>query len=221
MAVWDFISEFVIIYKDFILTLPPLFQIFVNLFVLVLIIIVYSVFVWKLHKFIATKNIFKFDLNKYNTTEHPVLTKLIASGFYLLEYIVIIPFIIFFWFAIFTFFLILFIEDPVSIENILLISAIAIASIRMASYIPGYGENLARKIAEILAFTFLAVSILDPQIFTNLIERVSQRFSEMPLFFSGAVNYLVFIIILEVALRLFEFLFSIMGIGDVPKEKEE
>ena len=186
---------------------------------MVLIIIVYSVFIWKLNKFIAIKNIFKFNLNKYNTTTHPILTKLIASGFYLLEYIVIIPFIIFFWYAIFTFFLIMFIEKSISIGSILLISAIVIASVRMAAYIPGYGERLAQKISEIVAFSFLAFSVLNPQIFTNLIERVAQRFSEMPLFFSGAINYLIFIIILEVILRLFEFLFGIIGIDDPLKEK--
>lgn len=221
MALWDFISEFVITYKDFISTLPPLFQTFVNLFVLVLFIMIYSVFIWKLHNFIATKNIFKFDLNKYNTAEHPVLAKLIASGFYLLEYIVIIPFIIFFWYAIFTFFLILFIKESVSIGNILLISAIAIASIRMASYIPGYGEKLGGELAKIIPFTFLAVAVLDPQIFTNLIGRASQRFSEIPLFFSEAINYLAFIIILEIVLRLFEFLFGIMGIEDAGEKEEE
>ena len=222
MALQDFVSEFSITYKAFTSSLPFSLQSFVNLFILVFLIVIYSIFIWKLHKFIAKKNIFKFDLNQYNTSEHPIITKLVASGFYLLEYIIIIPFIIFFWFAVFTFFLVIFVEDPISIKSILLISAIAIASIRMTSYIPGYGEELAKELAKILPFTFLAVSVLNPEIFTNFAEKLTRGFSELSLFFSGAISYLTFIIILEVILRVFEFIFGIMGIDDnAIKEKEK
>ncbi|MEM3141520.1 MAG: hypothetical protein QXX55_01890, partial [Candidatus Pacearchaeota archaeon] len=74
----DLILDFFRLYQDFLLTLPPLMKTFVNLFFLLLIIMAYSILVWKLHIFIAQKNIFKFDLNKYNTAEHPLLSKLIA-----------------------------------------------------------------------------------------------------------------------------------------------
>jgi len=223
MGVGDFLSKLVQEYEIFVSTLPPIIQNFLSLFLFVLLIVIYSVFIWKLYRFIGTKNIFKFDLNKYNRSDHPFLTKIIAAGFYLLEYILLIPFIIFFWYAIFTFFLILFVEEAVATNTILFISAIAIAAIRMSSYLPKYGENIARELAKILPFTFLAVSVLNPNIFTSIIVRLSARFSEISIFFEGIVTYLIFIILLEIILRFFEFIFNILEIEEVepPKEGEE
>ena len=222
MSIGDFLSKLTQEYGNFVSTLPPTVQNFLNLFLLVLLIVIYSIFIWKFHKFIGTKNIFKFDLNKYNKKANPFLTKIVAAGFYLLEYIFLIPFIIFFWYAIFTFFLILFVEEAVEINTILFISAIAIAAIRMSSYIPKYGEELAAELAKILPFTFLAVSVLSPTLFTNIVGRLSSRFGEISLFFGGIVSYLLFIILLEVILRFFEFIFNIMEVEEIepPKEPE-
>ncbi|HUW43453.1 MAG TPA: hypothetical protein VMV95_00620 [Bacillota bacterium] len=220
MSIGDFFSGFAREYGNFVSALPPLLQNFLNLFLLVLLIVIYSVFVWKLYRFIGTKNIFKFDLNKYNKSAKPFFTKLIAAGFYLLEYIFLIPFIIFFWYFIFTFFLILFVEEAVTISTILFISAIAIAAIRMSSYLPKYGENLARELAKVLPFTFLAVSVLNPNIFTNIVERVSSRLGEISSFFQGIVTYLIFIILLEIILRFFEFIFNVFEIEEVQPPEE-
>jgi len=129
--------------------------------------------------------------------------------------------LIFFWFTVFTFFLFLLVEESISVGTILLISALAIASVRMCSYIPKYGETLAKELAKVLPFTFLAVSVLNPTIFSNLVGRVSERFSELSLFFSGIVSYLLFIISLEVVLRFFEFLFNLFGLEEISEEKEQ
>ncbi len=220
MAIGDFMSQLFQEYTIFISTFPPIIQNFLSLFLFVLLIVIYSIFIWKLYRFIGTKNIFKFDLNKYNKVKHPLLTKVIAAGLYLLEYILIIPFIIFFWYAIFTFFLILFVEGTVAINTILFISAVAIAAIRMSSYLPHYGENLAKELAKILPFTFLAVSVLNPNIFTNIIGKISERFSEISIFFEGIATYLLFIILLEIILRFFEFVFNIFEVEEVEPHKE-
>ena len=93
-------------YKFVISSLPPVFQNFINLFLIVFIIFIYSVFIWKFHKFIAHKNIFGLNLNKYNLSEEPATQKFFHGGFYFLEYMIILPFIILFWFGILTIFLI-------------------------------------------------------------------------------------------------------------------
>ena len=100
-----FSSEIVAAYNGFVATLPSWVQNFLTLFILVLIIVIYSIFIWKFYRFISKKNILQLNLNKYNKTEHPFLTKILAATFYFLEYIIILPFLIFFWFAVFTFFL--------------------------------------------------------------------------------------------------------------------
>src|SRR3989344_8274520 len=142
------LSNFFGTFQIFLSTLPPTIKTLITLFFIALIIVTYSLFVWKLKDFIGKKNIFKFDLNKYNKSEHPFFTKTLASTFYFLEYILIIPFIIFFWFLVFTFFLFFLVENDVSVDTILVTSAIAVASIRMVSYIPEYGEDLARDLSK-------------------------------------------------------------------------
>ena len=213
----DFGSQLLEAYNSFIATLPLPFQSFISLFLLVLVIFIYSLFIWKFYKFISEKNIFGLDLNKYNTAEKPFLTKLIAGGLYLVEYIIILPFLIFFWFAIFTFFLILLTGEGIEVGTILVISAVVIASIRMASY---YKKELAEEIAKILPFTLLAISVLNPNFFSKeFITRITSRLSEIPSFFQEILIYLAFIIILEVILRFFEFLFSLFGIEEIKEEE--
>ena len=64
----NFTASIIEVYDTFIVSLPEWAQIFVNLFFLIVLIFLYAFFVWKFYRFIATKNIFGFDLNKYNKT---------------------------------------------------------------------------------------------------------------------------------------------------------
>lgn len=219
MSIENIASDFFEIYNDFLSTLSPMWKTFVTLFIFVLLVLIYSIFVWKFYRFIGTRNIFSFNLNQYNKASRSFFTKLLAGIFYLIEYVLIIPFIIFFWYVVFTFFMILLAEASIGINTILLISAVAIASIRMATYIPKYGENLAKELSKILPFTFLGIAVLNPLIFTNLADRVFSRLIELPLFFSGIINYFLFILILEILLRLIEFVLNILGIEEVIEEK--
>jgi len=205
------------IYTSFSSTLPPFAQSFINLFLIVLLISLYAVFVWKFYRFIATKNIIELNLNKYNRSKHPTVEKLFAGGLYFIEYIVIMPFLIFFWFSIFTIFLI-FLTDSVETSLLLIISATIIGAIRMTSY---YKEDLAKDLAKLVPFTLLAVSLLNPGFFS--IERIIGQFSELTNFFGSISTYLIFIIIIEIILRFFDFLFSLFGLEDkeIPEEESE
>ena len=78
MGVIDILLDFVQALKDFHASLYPTFQTFVSLFVLVVMILIYAIFVWKLRMFISRKNIFNFDLNKYNRSENPAIVKIIG-----------------------------------------------------------------------------------------------------------------------------------------------
>ena len=68
-------------YKFVVSTLPPFFQGFVNLFVIVFLIFIYSLFVWKFHKFVARKDIFGLDLNQYNKAESPLAGRFMHGFF--------------------------------------------------------------------------------------------------------------------------------------------
>ena len=195
-------------YQLVISTLPPIFQNFVNLFLIVFIIFIYSVFIWRFHKFIAHKNIFGLNLNKYNLSEEPAMQKFLHGSFYFLEYMIILPFIILFWFGILAVFLISLTEN-LEISAILIISATVVASIRMAAY---YREDVAREIAKLLPFTLLAVSLTNPGFFDII--RIISQFSQIFLSFGQIAGYVLFVVTVEFILRFFDFTFSLFGIEE-------
>jgi len=77
-------------YQEFIASLPPFAGNFFNFLILVLLVVIYSIFIWKFYKFIAKKNILGLDLNKYNKSTHPFFTKLLASISIPLKYMVLL-----------------------------------------------------------------------------------------------------------------------------------
>ena len=202
-------------YNLFVSSLPLFFQNFLNLLLIVLLVVAFSIFIWKFYRFISTKNLIQLNLNQYNRAEHPILAKLLAGAFYFFEYIIIMPFLIFFWFSMFTLFLI-FLTESLEISSLILISAVIVAAIRMTSY---YKEDLAKDLAKLIPFTLLAVSILNPKFFS--IERIFNQFAELPNFFNEIFVYLIFIIILEIILRFFDFIFSLFGLEEIEIEEDE
>jgi len=218
MALADLTSELVGAYSGFLSVLPPFFQSFFNLFFLALLIVIYAVFIWKFHRFIARRNIFELNLSKYNTAEHPVLVRIVAVFLYFLEYIILMPILIFFWFVVFTVFLI-FLTEELPVNTVLLLSVTVIAAIRMCSYLPNYGENVAKEVAKLLPLTLLAVSLVTRGFFD--FERILEQLSQIPSFFSLILNYLLFIIILEIILRFFEFIFSLLNLEDEEPRKKK
>ena len=213
-AVGNITTELTGFYQDFIASLPSFVGNFFNFLILVLLVVVYCIFIWKFYKFIAKKNILGLNLNKYNKSEHPFLTKLFAGFLYFIEYIIILPFLIFFGFVVFSFFLMFLTE--LEIQTLLLVSATIVAAIRMTAY---YKENLSKDVAKLLPFTLLAVSILNPNFFN--IERIFTHFSKIPNFFGNIAYYLIFIIIIEIILRFFDFIFSLFGLEEEKIEESQ
>ncbi|MGD9276695.1 MAG: hypothetical protein PVJ67_05975 [Candidatus Pacearchaeota archaeon] len=204
------------LYISFIDFLPPFFAKFFNFLFLVLLVVAYCIIIWKLYRFISKKNIIELNLNKYNTVEHPAITKILAAVFYFIEYMILMPFWVFVWFSIFTIFLV-FLTENLAINTLLLISATIVAAIRMTAY---YREGLSKDISKLLPFTLLSISILNPNFFN--VERIISHLSSIPGLFSNISLYLVFIIILEIILRTFEFTFSLFNIdGEQEKQEEE
>ncbi|MFH1608273.1 MAG: hypothetical protein ABIA78_04015 [archaeon] len=196
-------------YTALVLTLPQWAQSFINFLILVLIIVAYSIFVWKLYRFISKKNPLGLDLNKYNKTQQPSLSKITNATLYFAEYILILPFIIFGAFMCFTFFLVA-LSQSEEITKILVISATVIAAIRITAY---YKESLSQELAKLLPFTLLAISVLNPNFFseTHHLERIITQINQIPDSFDQVIYYLIFIIILEIILRLFDFIYSLFG----------
>ncbi|MCK5624235.1 hypothetical protein KAI04_00145 [Candidatus Pacearchaeota archaeon] len=195
-------------YNLFIASLPQWAQSFISFFLLAILILIYAIFIWKFYRWISTKNLLELNLNKYNKSQHPATSKMLAGIFYLLEYIIILPFLIFFWFLIFTIFLLV-LTEGLPVGTLLIISATIIAAIRMTAY---YNEDLSKDLAKLVPFTLLGVSIINPDFFN--IGRIISQVSEIPQFITHIAFYLIFIVGLEIVLRIFEFAFSIFNLSD-------
>ncbi|MCX6749661.1 MAG: hypothetical protein NTW17_02870 [Candidatus Pacearchaeota archaeon] len=218
MVIGELVSGLIEGYTGFLSVIPPFYQSFINLFFLAVLIMIYAIFIWKFHIFISHKNIFKLNLSKlgkYDKAERPFLAKITAAGLYLLEYIIIIPILVFFWFSVFALFMMLVLELELSV--ILFVSAAIVAAIRMTSYIPKYGESTSRELAKLLPFNLMAFALITPGFFNA--ERILSNFNEIGGFSSSVLNYLLFIIILETLLRFFEFIFSLFNLEDEDRQK--
>lgn len=200
-------------YQTFLVTLPPWMQTFMNLFLFTLLLFIYVVLIWKMHKFIAKKNIIELNLKQYNKSEHAFWKKLVAVALYLIEYIVILPFLIFFWFTIFTVFVML-LNSDIPINTVLIISAVIVGSIRATAY---YKEELSRELAKLIPLNLLVISIFRSKLIS--IEGIISQFSQIPNYLLTIPYYLGFIIVLEIVLRTFDIIFSLFKKEEIKKEK--
>lgn len=189
------------LYEGIISSLPSWAQNFIHLFFWSILLVVYSIFVWKFYRWIAKKNIFELNLSKYNRSEHVVLVKLFGALMYFLEYLIILPFIVFLWFGIFTIFLAL-LTSNIEISSLLFMSVVIVTAIRITSY---YKEDLARDIAKTIPFTIIAVAVTQELFFKS--GQVFTSLSIIPEFFSDIWIYLGFIVIVEFILRVLDTLF--------------
>jgi hypothetical protein len=203
------------LYNSIINILPPFLQKFIAFFVIAIVIVIYGFIVWKFYKSISKKDILGLDLNKYNKTKHPFVTKIVAGTLYFVEYILVSPLIIFLWFALLTILLVA-VTEAIPAGTVLIISGLIIASVRIISY---SNKDLAQDIAKIVPLTLLAMSFLSPQFFS--VERILGTFAQIPGLFGEIGIYLVFIIFLEIILRLFDFIFSLFQMTSPIKKEEE
>ncbi len=124
----------------------------------------------------------------------------------MIEYIIIMPALIFFWFSILAL-IILILSENLGIGQVLMVSAAMVATIRILSY---YEEDLSRDIAKIFPFTILAIFILNPQLFS--IERITTNLALVPDLFVKIIYFLILIVAIELLLRVLDlgmrFMFS-------------
>src|SRR3989344_7653113 len=112
--------------------IPQEYQVLFNLLIYTIFIVLYSIFIWKFYKFLASKEIIHLNLKQYNHSNNPFLEKLFAVVLYTVEYLIILPFLVFFWFTIFSSFLMILSRSDNTFQ-ILLISAAIIASTRITA----------------------------------------------------------------------------------------
>lgn len=183
-------------YDSFLEGMPAGSGLMISLLFFTIVIVIYGVFVYYFYRFLAKKNLIAFNFNQYNTSEHPFAMKLFGFIFYVLEYIILLPVLTFFWFAVLAIFIML-LASQLEIAAVLTIAAALVASVRVTAYI---SENLSKDLAKMLPFTLLALALTNPNFFD--ISRFLGRLGEIPSVVGNLSYYLVFIIILELIMRM-------------------
>jgi len=167
---------------------------------------IYALFVFKFYKFVATKKIFKLNLEKYNNSEHGVIKKFFSSLFYVIENIILMPILIFFWFIIFAA-MMAFMSKNTDAGSLLLISAALVGAIRITTY---YSEDLSKDLAKLIPFALLGVFLIDISYFS--FESSLTTLFDLGKQWITILHYLIFIVILEFVIRIAFVLLSIIGI---------
>ncbi|MEA3248373.1 MAG: hypothetical protein U9Q73_01580 [Nanoarchaeota archaeon] len=169
------------------------------------IIVGYAIFVYYFYRYLAKKNLIDLNFEQYNQCENPILVKFFAVIFYIAEYIILLPILTLFWFTTFAI-LILILSEGIPAAGILLISAALVASVRITSYL---SENLSKDLAKMIPFTLLAIAITKPGFFA--INTLFSRIQEIPLLFSNIPYYLIFIVAVELTMRISEFMGNLIS----------
>lgn len=187
----------------------PGFEKVILVFTLSLIIALISVFIWKFYKTLSKRDFIKLDLKRYNRSDNPIFGKVGAIFLYIIEYIVIMPFLIFIWFSALSIILLL-ISDGSAVSDILVVTAAMVAAIRILSY---YEQEIAIDVAKMFPFITLSMFLLSPGTF-KLEEKLSYL-SSISSLLENIPYFLLFILFLEILLR------SVFALKEFWKSAEE
>lgn len=185
-------------FVDYIYSLPLMYQNIFTVATYMILIFIYAIFISKVYRLISKKDIISLNLQQYNSFDHPSLNKLFAGILYFIEYIILLPFLILFWYILFALALILF-SDIASLDQVLLLSAAVVGSIRLLAY---YNNEISAEVAKLLPFTILAITLLSHKLidiskFREFIGNIQES-----IIFVGYV--LLFIVCLEIILRFLD-----------------
>ncbi len=201
-------------YSSFVGNLPPWGQAFMNLFLILVVVLLYLLFVRGFYSSVSKKDILGLNLNQYNKTQVPFANLVFKSLLFFVEYIVIIPFVVFFWFSILALFLL--VLTNISTTNILLVAAIVVLAARVTSY---FKKSVSENVAKLLPFNLLAIALLTPNFFK--FDVIIGHFQSIPSLLGQIIIYLVFIIAFEILMRAVDFIISLFDISFEEKAEKE
>ena len=165
---------------------------------------VYAVFVFNFYRFVAARDMFKFNLSWSGEESGSVIGNLMRLVWYVVRYVILFPAFAFFWFAVLTLVLAFLSEDR-SLGTILLISLATVSAIRVTAY---YNEDLARDLAKMLPFAVLSIFIVGAASFDSIGSVAALQEVEEHL--ATIFYYLLFLVALEFGLRLIFGLFKLV-----------
>lgn len=157
---------------------------------------VYALFVFKFYRFVASRDMFALDLSRYDGSRFRWVRTVLQVTMYVAKYSILFPAFAFFWFAVLTLML-LFLSKDQAFADVLRMALVTVGAIRVAAY---YNEDLSRDLAKILPFAVLGLFVINSSFF-NLSASLAVL-NEAWDYPQHIFYYLVFLIALELALRL-------------------
>ncbi len=154
------------------------------LFYLAILIAIYSIIIYNFYRYIARRDCFKPSDKKHST------------AISCLKYFFLFPFIAVIFFMGFSMML-LFLAKDISISVVLSTSFAIVLAIRITSY---YTEDLSRDVAKMLPFALLGVFLVSPSFFEW--SAIMDKINQIPELVNLAVQFIIFIIIIEWILRI-------------------
>ena len=150
---------------------------------------IYSVFVFKFYRFLAKRDIFELNIERY---EHKTFHRFL----HVVKCLVLFPLVVFFWFIILSVLLVM-ISKMGDVVQILQISIALVSAIRISAY---YNEDLSKDLAKMLPFALLAILILD--VYDVAFYSSIDMLRTLPSLWKTIAYYLMFVILLETVLRI-------------------
>lgn len=154
--------------------------------------IIYSVFIFKFYRFVARRDVFKYSGSEKISKGG----KFISGASYVFKYIFLMPLVIFFWFIVLSVIL-AFLSKQEGAQMVLLVSIALIATIRVVSY---YSEDLSKDLSKMLPFALLGIFLVDISFFSA--QESFNSIMQIPALWNMLVYYLIFLILLELVLRI-------------------
>lgn len=178
--------------------------------------VLYSVFVFKLYKFVARKDIFELNLTDYARGSE-VVKNAFKIVLYFIEYIILFPILTMVWFLVFAELLAL-LSSTHTVGSLLLVSMAVVTTIRVCAY---YNSDLAEDVGKTLPLALLGIVLVDG--FQQLsLSRAVEIASLILGRWSTVLQYLGFIMVLELILRALTILFrGTVETEEVEEEEEE
>lgn len=161
--------------------------------------------VWYIYRKLAQRDIIKLDLKKYEFEKKWVrLKKFIAVIIYIIKFIIFFPILLFIMYAIVSVSLYILSGATMEIESVLFFSLIIISVIRMLAYIK---EDAAREMAKMLPLAMILTLFISGGLMQGNITIPTSE--EVINSIYGVSDYFVFVIGLEITLRVLHSIFSV------------
>lgn len=159
------------------------FTLVFSLMYLVVSLALYSIMIWYFYRFIARRDCFKVD-----HCRHPLAVSC-------LSYFLLFPVVATLFFTGFALILV-FLTRNFEIPQLLATSFVLVLAIRFTAY---YSEDLSKDVAKMLPFAVLGLVVVNPSFFD--FNDILMTVNSLPEFFNLAVQFILFIVLIEWILR--------------------